>query len=113
LADPRLGKALIALHTEPSRDWELTEMASIAGMSRARFAMHFRDVTGETPANYLASWRITLAQSLLRAGRPIKHVSLEVGYGSPSALTRAFVRKIGMSPRSWLRSIQAAATAQK
>jgi AraC-like DNA-binding protein len=109
LADPRLAKALTALHADPAREWELTDMADLAGMSRARFAVHFRDVTGETPANYLASWRINLAQSLLKAGRPLKHVSMEVGYGSPSALTRAFVRKLGVSPMHWLKGIESAA----
>lgn len=106
LADPRLAKALTAVHANPAKEWELTEMASLAGMSRARFAVRFREVTGETPANYLASWRIVIAQSLLRAGRPLKHVSADVGYGSPSALTRAFVRKTGVSPTHWLKSME-------
>lgn len=103
LSDPRLAKALVAIHEDPIRAWELSDMASLAGMSRARFAVHFREITGDTPADYLASWRITLAQSMLRAGRPLKHVALEVGYGSPSALTRAFIRKIGQPPTRWLR----------
>lgn len=103
LSDPRLAKALVAIHEDPVRTWELSDMASLAGMSRARFAVHFREITGDTPADYLASWRITLAQSMLRAGRPLKHVALEVGYGSPSALTRAFIRKIGQPPTRWLR----------
>jgi AraC-like DNA-binding protein len=104
LADPRLAKALMAVHDAPTQAWTLEEMADLAGMSRARFAVHFREVTGETPADYLASWRITLAQGLLRAGRPLKHVALDVGYGSASALTRAFIRKIGQPPTHWLRS---------
>lgn len=103
LADPRLAKALVAVHEDPARTWELSDMASLAGMSRARFAVHFREVTGDTPADYLASWRITLAQGMLRAGRPLKHVALDVGYGSSSALTRAFIRKIGQPPTHWLR----------
>lgn len=108
LADARLSKALAAIHEDPARPWELCEMASLAGMSRARFAVHFRAVTGETPANYLASWRISLAQALLRTGRPLKHVASDVGYGSPSALTRAFVRMTGTAPRGWLRQLQPA-----
>lgn len=105
LADPRLAKVLLAIHDDAARQWELSEMAEVAGMSRARFAIHFRDVVGETPASYLASWRLTLAQTLLKAGRPLKHVAVDVGYGSPSALTRAFSRKLGMSPKAWLRTI--------
>jgi AraC-like DNA-binding protein len=103
LADPRLAKALTAMFDDPTHPWELSEMASRAGMSRARFAVHFREMTGDTPADFLASWRITLAQGLLRAGRPLKHVALEVGYGSASALTRAFARKIGQPPSRWMR----------
>jgi AraC-like DNA-binding protein len=109
LADARLAKALVALHEDPTRAWELSDMAALAGMSRARFAVHFREVTGDTPADYLASWRITLAQGMLRAGRPLKHVALEVGYGSASALTRAFIRKIGQAPTRWLRDAEEAA----
>jgi AraC-like DNA-binding protein len=105
LADPRLAKALDAVHANPAKEWELSETAGLAGMSRARFAVHFRQVTGESPASYLASWRITLAQGLLRTGRPLKRVSADVGYGSASALTRAFVRKMGVSPTFWLKSI--------
>lgn len=106
LADPRLAKALAAIHEDPARAWELSDMASLAGMSRARFAVHFREVTGDTPANYLAAWRISLAQALLRTGRALKHVASDVGYGSPSALTRAFVRMTGSAPRAWLRQVQ-------
>lgn len=105
LADPRLAKVLTAIHEDAAHPWELNAMADLAGMSRARFAVHFRDVVGETPGSYVASWRLNLAQSLLRAGRPLKHVSIDVGYGSPSALTRAFSRKLGTSPSAWLRAV--------
>jgi len=103
-----LVKALVALHQNPTRAWDLADMAALAGMSRARFAMHFRAITGDTPADYLATWRITLAQGMLRAGRPLKHVAIEVGYGSSSALTRAFIRKIGQPPTHWLRQRETA-----
>lgn len=106
LADKRLSKALLAIQEDPARAWELSDMAARAGMSRARFAVHFREVTGETPADYLASWRITVAQRLLKQGAQLKHVAYDVGYGSASALTRAFVRKLGCSPTEWLKREQ-------
>ncbi|MCY1310502.1 RCS-specific HTH-type transcriptional activator RclR [compost metagenome] len=80
----------------------MAELASAANMSRAAFAAHFREVTGQTPADYLVHWRVGLAQKLLRDGRPIPHVADAVGYESPSALARAFRRKTGASPREWL-----------
>jgi len=47
-------------------------------------------------------WRIGLAQGLLAKGRQLKHVADEVGYGSPNALTRAFVLRTGSTPTEWL-----------
>lgn len=107
LADARLAKALAAMHRDPMRSWPLVALANEAGMSRARFAARFHQVTGSTPADYLTGWRISCAQKLLRSGRAIKQASAEAGYGSSSALTRAFIRKVGMAPSEWLRTLEA------
>lgn len=107
LADIRLAKVLAILHTAPARPLDLPAMAALAGMSRSRFAMHFHAVIGVTPADYLTSWRVVTAQRLLRKGRAIKQVAHDVGYGSTSALTRVFVRKLGVAPGEWLRTVLA------
>lgn len=106
MADPRLVRALHAIHTDAARPWTLEQLALVAGMSRARFAAHFTQVVGRPPGDYLARWRIGLAQGLLAKGRPLKHMADEVGYGSPAALTRAFVLKTGMTPTEWLAARQ-------
>lgn len=102
LADERVSKALQALHAQPGRPWLLHELAEVAGMSRARFALRFKTLTGHTPVDYLAAWRVLMAQDLLRSGRALKHVALEVGYGSVSAFSRVFARKVGCTPSAWL-----------
>jgi AraC-like DNA-binding protein len=102
LSDARLSKALLAMHADPARAWTLNEMAALAGMSRARFASHFHAVTGATPADHLTAWRIVVAQQMLKAGRPLKHVVMDVGYTSHRAFARAFSRKVGRSPTDWL-----------
>lgn len=104
LADRRLSRVLAAIHEDPASNWNLERLAAIAGMSRARFAVHFREITGETPASYLASWRVMAAQRLLRQGFHPKHVAYDVGYGSASALTKVFMRKLGCSPFGWLKT---------
>lgn len=70
LSDEHLSKAFQAIHQQPERAWTLEELAHIAGMSRARFAAHFRATTDQTPIRYLAQWRIGVAQSLLKKGEP-------------------------------------------
>ena len=111
LADARLAKTITAIHDDPAQARNLSSMAALAGMSRARFAVRFREITGETPADYLASWRVMTAQGLLKKGRQLKHVADDVGYGSSSALTRAFVRKLGCSPTEWLKGEEETLTA--
>ena len=102
LSDPRLARALVAMHDAPGESWTVQRMAERAGMSRTAFANTFREVVGQTPADYLNDWRIALAQNRLREGRPIKILAEELGYANPSALSRAFSAKVGMSPRDWL-----------
>lgn len=102
LSDERLARALVALHEAPGQAWSLEAMAQCAGMSRSAFAAHFKAVLAQTPANYLADWRLTLAQSQLRQGRPVKQIADELGYASASALSRLFSQRLGQSPRQWL-----------
>jgi len=103
LADPRLHKALCAVHAEPARGWSLASMAAEAGMSRARFAAHFAHRIGVPPGEYLTGWRLGLARSMLRRGLPVKRVAAEVGYASASALGRVFSQRLGQSPVAWQR----------
>ncbi len=103
LSDPRLARALTAMHEAPGESWPLARMAERAGMSRTAFAVRFREVVGQAPADYLGDWRIALAQRQLREGRSIKALAADLGYANPSALSRAFAAKVGVSPREWLR----------
>jgi len=103
LADPRLARCLTALHDSPGEDWTLPRMADAAGMSRTVFATQFKAVVGQSPADYLADWRMALAQAGLRDGKAIKGLADELGYANPSALSRAFAARLGLSPRDWLK----------
>ena len=102
LSEPRLARALVALHDRPGSDWTLETMAHEAGMSRSAFAASFREHVGQPPAEYLAQWRMAIAQGLLRGGAAVKAIADELGYGSASAFSRAFTQVVGQSPRAWL-----------
>jgi AraC-like DNA-binding protein len=104
LSDPALARVLVALHEQPGQAWQLESMAKHAGMSRSGFAVKFKSVVGETPADYLARWRLTIAKTQLRQGRSVKAIADELGYANASALSRVFNQKMGLSPRTWLES---------
>jgi len=101
LSEPKLAKAIIAMHKEPATPWTLDSLAKVAGMSRARFASKFREIVGTTPGNYLIEWRIGVAQSLIRKGKSLESVAENTGYANASALSRAFSATVGVSPSKW------------
>ncbi len=101
LAHPQLARALVAMSEQPAQPWTLESLAESAGMSRSHFADTFRRVLGETPVEHLAQWRIALARQGLARGEPIKRIADAVGYGSASALSRAFAARMGQSPSEW------------
>ena len=99
LADPRISRALRALHKEPSHPWTVAQLAREAHMSRAGFAARFAEIVGDSPIGYLSAWRMSLAKAaLVSAKRPMIDVAKIAGYGSVSAFSTAFNRATGMSP---------------
>jgi AraC-like DNA-binding protein len=107
LSEPRIARALTAIHERPGDPWTLERLAATAGMSRTVFAARFRETVGQTPADYVADWRMALAKAALLQGRPVKSLAQELGYASPSALSRVFAARTGRSVREWLRETHA------
>ena len=104
IADPRLSKAVAAVHEDPARSWTVGELASRAGLSRTSFAVRFRRVAGQTPMGYLTRWRMLVAADRLRrTGAPVARVAGDVGYASESAFAVAFKRATGRPPRRYAR----------
>jgi len=105
LADPNLSRAIVAMHDRPERNWRLEELAEIAAMSRTHFANRFRDVVRATPGEYLSNWRLTLARLAIAGGAPVNVTAEKTGFSSSAALSRAFTRRYGMSPRQFVQTL--------
>ncbi|MFI6262971.1 AraC family transcriptional regulator [Micromonospora sp. NPDC051006] len=98
--DPVVGKALRLLHNNPAQPWTVASLAAQTGVSRAALARHFTALVGEPPMSYLTEWRLALAADLLREpDATVGAVAHRVGYGSSFALSTAFKRRRGVSPR--------------
>jgi transcriptional regulator GlxA family with amidase domain len=108
MAHPQLAKALVAMHETPARAWSLERLARTAGMSRSAFAAAFRTTLGTTPGDYLANFRVSVAQDLLRRGQPLARVAAAVGYGSATALSRVFKVVSGLGVREWRSQLDSA-----
>ncbi|WP_248965616.1 AraC family transcriptional regulator [Sphaerisporangium perillae] len=99
-SDPVVGRALRMLHNSPAEPWTVASLAARTGVSRAALARRFTELVGEPPMSYLAEWRLALAADLLREpDATVGAVARQVGYGSSFALSTAFKRVRGISPR--------------
>nr|WP_269809817.1 AraC family transcriptional regulator [Kineosporia rhizophila] len=99
LGDPVVGKALQHLHQDPATPWTTASLAEAISVSRATLARRFPIAVGQTPAAYLALWRMDLAAVRLRDTHDsLETIAESVGYGSVPAFTRAFTRAHGRTP---------------
>lgn len=101
-SDPRLSRALQAMHREADKAWTVDNLAQLSNMSRATFARVFQEVLGDAPMRYLTDWRMTVARDLLRSQElPLNDVAERVGYRSLYAFSAAFRRHHGIPPGRW------------
>ncbi|GAA0374762.1 AraC family transcriptional regulator [Microbispora corallina] len=109
LTDPIVAPALQAMHARPAHTWTVAELAETAAVSRSTLAARFKQTVGQSPLDYLTGWRVELATDRLRrSDDTVATIARKVGYGSESALSNAFKRVTGASPREYRRRIRTA-----
>lgn len=102
-SDDRLKQKIQKQMEEGYRDpdYTLVFMAQELNMSEKKLYHEFKKMYGVTFASYLETMRITRAQELLTAQRPVGEVAREVGYGSDYSFRRAFKRVVGVPPSDY------------
>lgn len=106
LNDPYLWKALKVIHESPEHDWTIQKLASISGLSRASFALKFKQLIGDTPAHYVTDVRVKKAAKYFRTTQSnIEEVAARVGYRDSFVFSKAFKRIQGMAPRDYRKSL--------
>lgn len=109
LRDRFVGRALSLLHEEPAAPWTVDELGRRVGLSRSALHERFAAMIGQTPMQYLASWRMQIGAALLRdSAATVASIALDVGYESEAAFARAFKRQVGLPPARWRRQAKAA-----
>jgi transcriptional regulator GlxA family with amidase domain len=83
-------------------DLRVGALSRIAGMSERDFARKFRQDTGRTPADYVASVRLDAAcRALAETQISLKAVAQKCGFGTVAAMRRAFLLRVGVPPRQY------------
>lgn len=108
LRDPRLARALLALHLQPGRDWSVAELAAEARSSRSALAECFQRVMGLSSLRQVTDLRMRMASQWLAHDRlSIGVVAQRLGYASQAVFSRARKRMLGwtqgsMRQRPWV-----------
>jgi AraC family transcriptional regulator len=77
----------------------LEKLSRIANYSPFHFQRIFKQVTGESPRQYIARTRLeTAAHSLIiQSDKPVKEIAIEAGFTSAATFARAFKSYFGVS----------------
>lgn len=95
----RLAKALKILHTNFNSHLSVDSLAKVCYMSPSNFYKTFKNVTGETPIQYLKKIRLKKAKDMIEFNnKKACDVASLVGYESTSQFSREFKRLYGKSP---------------
>lgn len=78
---------------------EISEMAQVAGMSIYHFCRAFKNLTDETPYQYVIGRRVEKAREMLEtSSRSLAEIAYETGFSSQAHLTETFSRALGVPP---------------
>jgi len=99
----RIAKVLNRMHHDYAQTITVEGLAEQANMSISGFHRAFRQVTTETPLQYLKKVRLSKAKELIVSdGLRANDAAMQVGYISPSQFSREFKRHFNTTPRSLL-----------
>ncbi|MFI6938253.1 GlxA family transcriptional regulator [Streptomyces sp. NPDC050418] len=88
----------------PAEDLGVEALAARARLSPRHFARAFRAETGTTPGRYVERVRVEQARRLLEdSALGVEEISRACGYGTPEAMRRAFLKRLGVPPAEYRR----------
>ncbi|MEU6537710.1 AraC family transcriptional regulator [Streptomyces sp. NPDC047000] len=113
LPHPAVVQALHILDTQVTREWTLTALADVLGLTPGYLSRLFKGHTGTPPMAYLARRRTETAADLLaHTDATVAAVAERVGWSDQNYFARRFKAHFGVTPTAYrLRSRQKASTA--
>lgn len=88
----------------------LEELAQCAGLSLSRFKARFKKETGMTPREYINQLKIREAKKLLKEGRSVTEVALELGFNSSNYFAVLFKKITLYTPTEYQKRARASQT---
>ncbi|MCB1054661.1 MAG: AraC family transcriptional regulator [Acidobacteria bacterium] len=94
-----VAQALERIHRDYRESLTVEELARESAMGVSSFHRAFKELTGDSPVQYLKKIRLLKAKGLLVfEGKQVSEAAYEVGYASPSQFSREFKRYFQVPP---------------
>ncbi|MQY28496.1 GlxA family transcriptional regulator [Nocardia aurantia] len=86
---------------DPAYPHTVQTLAAHARISPRHLTRLFRTELERSPADYVVFARFCTARDLLHAGHSVTETAIAAGFGNSESLRRAFVARLGISPRKY------------
>lgn len=93
-----MSKVVTHIHDNIDKSIQVSDLASIANMSKTSFFNAFKRLMHVPPNQYIKSTKLQKAQVLLAQGMQATEASYKVGYNSFSQFSREYKRFFGYTP---------------
>jgi len=94
-----VSRALKSIHTDYGSKLDVKHLSGLAGMSVSTFYRAFKEITSESPVQYLKKIRLSKARDFIENDKMKVYIAADkVGYESVSQFSREFKRYFGQSP---------------
>jgi len=105
----QVAHALKVIQSDYSEKLDVEQLASTARMSASAFHRAFKEITSDSPMQYLKKIRLTKARDLIVQENMKAYIAADqVGYESSSQFSREFKRYFGQSPAEIMRELRVA-----
>jgi len=100
----RVSRALKSIHSDYASKLDVEQLSRLASMSVSTFHRAFKEVTSESPVQYLKKVRLSKARDFIKNEQMRVYIAADkVGYESVSQFSREFKRYFGQSPTEMMK----------
>lgn len=95
-----IAPAITKIFNDYNKNITIDELAELCHLSKFYFCRIFKEVTGDTPTNYISHHRIHIAKAMLKdKSKSIQQIATLCGYNDISYFYRCYKKITGKSPR--------------
>lgn len=94
-------KAILYIQENFSKNISRKTLSTLTGLTQRTLCDYFKNVTGMTTNQYVLTFRLSVAKSLLLKNIPTAEVAEKTGFDNYSNFSRTFKNHVGLSPKQY------------